>query len=281
MTAALALLSSVLWGSSDFMGGLLTKRLPALLVVAISQVAGFVFIGVVAVVAGEWRAPVGYAVWAAIAGWCGAVGMVLFYRALATGTMGVVAPISGLSGIVPLVAGLIAGERFTPVAALGAGAIGVGVLLASGPELHAEAGWRPLALAIAAAVLFGITLLAIARGSQYSAVMTMTGMRIAQMSVFGPLAFLLYRRLRRGPTPPAIRPVLPLIVAVGLLDVGANLTYGMSADVGPLVVVAVLGSLYPVVTAILAALVLHERLRGIQYLGVAAAIGGLMCLTLG
>jgi len=90
----------------------------------------------------------------------------------------------------------------------------------------------------------------------------------------------IYRRLR-APDRASIPGLLPLIAAIGLLDVGANLTYGLSADLGPLVVVAVLGSLYPVVTAVLAAVVLRERLRGIQYAGVAAAIGGLMLLTLG
>ncbi|MCB9412126.1 MAG: EamA family transporter [Actinobacteria bacterium] len=280
MTALLALLSSILWGSSDFLGGMLSKRLPPFLVVAISQVAGLIAIVGVALTTGAWQAPTGYLPWAVIAGWSGAAGMVIFYRALATGTMGVVAPISGLSGVVPLLAGLFAGERFTPAAAVGAAAIGVGVLLASGPELHAEAGWRPLILALVAALLFGVTLLAIARGSEYSAVMTMVGMRVSQIVVFAPVALVIYRRLR-APDRASIPGLLPLIAAIGLLDVGANLTYGLSADLGPLVVVAVLGSLYPVVTAVLAAVVLRERLRGIQYAGVAAAIGGLMLLTLG
>ena len=277
MTAVLALLSSLFWGSSDFMGGLLTKRLPGLLVVAISQVAGFIAIVAVALVTSEWQADTGYLPWAIVAGLVGASGMVVFYRALATGTMGVVAPISGLSGLVPLVAGLLAGERFTPLSAAGAVAIGVGVLLASGPELRAEAGWRPLGLAVLAALLFGITLLAIARGSEYSAVMTMTGMRVAQLAVFGPLALLLVRRTR--PDLGAVWSAVPLIAVIGILDVAANLSYGIAAERGTLVVVAVLGSLYPVVTAVLAAIVLHERLRGIQYAGVVAAIGGLMLMT--
>ena len=151
------------------------------------------------------------------------------------------------------------------------------MILASGPELHADAGWRPLALAVVAAVLFGITLLAIGYGSQYSATMTMTGMRVAQLIVFAPLAWLLVRR-QQIPIE-RIKPAAGVVVAIGLLDVGANVSYGMAAGLGPLVVVAVLGSLYPVITAVLAAMVLGERLRGIQYLGVAAAVGGLALMT--
>jgi drug/metabolite transporter (DMT)-like permease len=262
------------------MGGFLTKRMPALLVVAISQVAGFVIIGLIALASGAWRTQPGdYVGWAIVAGWSGAAGMLLFYRALASGAMGVVAPISSLSGLVPLIAGLAAGERFTTMSAVGAIAIGAGVLLASGPEMRAEAGWRPLVLAVLAAVLFGITLLAIARGSQSSAVMTLTGMRIAQISLFAPLAYLLWLRL--GSSRPTLRPVLPMIALIGVLDVGANLAYGLSAELGPLVVVAVLGSLYPVVTAVLAAAVLGERLRTVQYVGVAGAVSGLMLMTAG
>jgi drug/metabolite transporter (DMT)-like permease len=277
MTAILALMSSVLWGSSDFLGGWLSKRLPPLIVVAFSQVAGFVTIGFVTMVTGAWSAPTGYLPWAVVAGLAGATGMLVFYRALATGTMGVVAPISSLSGLVPLAAGLLAGERFTTISAVGALAIGVGVILASGPELSAESGWRPLLLAVVAAVLFGITLLAIARGAEYSAVMTMVAMRVAQMCVFAPLAVLLWRRL---PHPkPRLKGRFALFAAVGILDVGANLSYGIAADSGSLVVTAVLGSLYPVVTAVLAAALLRERLAGIQYVGVAATLGGLIVMT--
>ena len=85
MTALLALVSSLCWGSSDFLGGLTSKRLPSLLVVALSQVVGLLAVGTLALVTGEWRTPLGYIPWAIVAGWAGAAGMVVFYRAPGNG----------------------------------------------------------------------------------------------------------------------------------------------------------------------------------------------------
>lgn len=278
MAALFALLSSLSWGSADFIGGLTSKKLPSILVVALSQIAGLVLIGIIVVATGAWSAPLDYLGWAVIAAVCGASGLIVFYRALATGTMGVVAPISAMAGIVPLLAGLLAGERFTLIAAIGAAVIGLGVILASGPELSDRAG-KPVLLAVVAAVLFGFTLLAIARGSEVSPVMTMAAMRVVQVGVLVPIVLVGIGTGRMASH--GVRKVLPLIILSGVLDVVANLAFGYSAKAGPLVVVAVLGSLYPVVTAVLAATVLHERLRGIQYAGVAFAISGLILMSLG
>lgn len=279
MAALLALASSLMWGTSDFLGGVLSKRLPSVVVVAITQTVGLVTVSLLALITGAWRDPTGYLPWAVLASLSGGSGMVLFYRALATGTMGVVAPISAMAGLIPVTAGLLGGERFTPVTATGAVLIGVGVLLASAPELRAEAGWRPLALASTAAVLFGISLLAIAEGSQYSTLMTMTGMRVVSVTILGLIVLVL---LRRGAVRVSIpRSIAPILVVAGIFDVMANVAFGAAANAGTLVITAVLGSLYPVVTALLAAAILHERLRGIQYLGVAAALSGLLLVTTG
>ena len=278
MAALLALLSSLMWGTSDFVGGLISKRVPSVVVVVAAQTVGLVAVGAVALVTGAWRSPTGYLPWAVLASVSGASGLVIFYRALATGTMGVVAPISAMAGLVPVTAGLLDGERFTAATAFGAVLIAVGVILASAPELRAEAGWRPLAMASAAALLFGISLLAIARGSEYSAIMTMTAMRVVSVTLLGTAVALLVARGTLSSGVP--RNLWPLVVLVGVFDVMANVAFGASANSGPLVISAVLGSLYPVVTAVLAAVILHERLRGVQYLGVAAALIGLSFVTL-
>jgi drug/metabolite transporter (DMT)-like permease len=279
VSAFLALLSSLCWGSADFLGGLATRRLPSIVVVWISQIFGLVLISAIVLATGSWHAPPQYWPWALLASVSGAVGLISFYRALATGSMGVVAPIAGLGGLIPLAAGLASGERFSQLAAVGAIAILAGVIFASGPELNAEGGRRPLLLAVAAAVLFGISLLAIARGSAHSTLMTIAGMRIFSVAIIG-FGLLLARKSVVAPRP-EVRRLLPLMAAGGVLDVSANLTYGASSTTGLLVVVAVLGSLYPVVTAVLAAIVLHERLRRIQYAGVALAVVGLALLSVG
>lgn len=278
MAAVFALLSSLMWGTSDFIGGVISKRVASVVVVGATQCVGLITVATLALATGAWRSPTGYLPWAVLASLSGASGLVIFYRALATGTMGVVAPISAMAGLVPVTAGLLAGERFTAATAFGAALIAVGVVLASAPELRAEAGWRPLAMASVAALLFGISLLAIARGSEYSAIMTMTAMRVVSVTLLGlAVAVLVIRGTVRTSIP---RNMLPLIVLVGVFDVMANVAFGASANNGPLVISAVLGSLYPVVTAILAAVILHERLRGVQYLGVAAALIGLSFVTL-
>lgn len=279
VSALLALASSVLWGTGDFLGGVSTKRANVLIVVVITQAVGLVVVGTLALATGAWQAPSGYWPWAVLGGLCGASGLMAFYWALSEGSMGVVAPIAAMSGIVPLAAGLLSGDRLQAITWIGAAAIGCGVVLASGPELRAVAGWRPLALALVAALLFGVALLAIARGSQFSTVMMMTSMRLTSVSVFTVVVVIaLTRRVidRAG-----IWEVRWALIGCGVFDVLANLAYGASANAGPLVITAVLGSLYPVITAILAAVLLHERLQTVQYLGVGFALTGLVLVTLG
>lgn len=278
MAAFLALLSSLSWGSADFLGGIASKRLPSLIVVGLSQAAGLVLAVFLALVTGEWTSPLGYLPWAVLASLCGATGLIAFYRALATGTMGVVAPISGMAGVVPLIVGFLAGERFTPLAAAGAIAIGVGVLLASGPELNDRAGVAPVVLAIFAALMFGIALVAIAEGAAYSPVMTMVGMRTVSVLLLGTVSVIMLARTAAHRN--AARSLVLVIIGSGVLDVSANLAFGYASQAGALVIVAVLGSLYPVATAVLAAMFLHERLRPVQYAGVAAAVVGLSLVTL-
>ncbi len=278
MAAFLALISSLSWGTGDFIGGITSKKVSSFLVVTVNQMVGLVLMVIAATITGAWGTPPDYVGWAVLAAVSGASGLVVFYRALATGTMGVVAPISALAGLIPLSAGILDGDRFTLVAGLGAALIGIGVVLASGPELTGGAG-KTLAMAVFAAVMFGIALLAIARGSETSAIMTMGVMRLAQVLVLVPVVLV---GLQQGRLSSAgLRPLLPILAVSGFLDVFANLTFGWAADIGSLAVVAVLGSLYPVVTAVLAAVFLHERLRAVQYIGVAAALGGLALMNIG
>lgn len=273
----LALLSSALWGTADFLGGLISKRVNVLVVVVYTQFAGLLTVLVAVLITGDWTAPLGYLPWAVLASITGASGLLIYYWALANGSMGVVAPISALAGLVPFSFGLLQGERFTLLAGLGALVITVGVILASGPELRHRTGWRPLVAVVVATLLFGIALLAIAQGSQYSALMTMLAMRAVSVTVFGAaLVILVARQTMSGTIPTNL---IGLVFATGALDVMANVAYGLSANAGPLVLTAVLGSLYPVVTALLAAIVLKERLMRIQYIGVAAALAGLVLVT--
>jgi drug/metabolite transporter (DMT)-like permease len=282
--AVLALLSSLLWGSSDFLGGILSRRLPAALVVALSQAAGLVAVAAAAVIAGAFGAPLGYIGWAIGAGLAGVIGLVAFYAALASGTMGVVSPIAALGVVVPVLVGVGQGERPGPLQVVGIVVAIAGVVLASGPELSGRAGARPLVLAVVAACGFGLALLFIAKGSHDSILMTMLTMRITSVSVLGVALAVMAARARRAGAArgPRLEPRdFALLAVVGVADAGANLSFGWSSTRGLISVAAVLGSLYPVATVLLARGFLNERLGRAQSIGVVGALAGVVLIAAG
>ena len=275
MAALLALLSSLLWGSADFAGGLLTRRLPAYAVVGASQACGLIAVSVVVVAAGTFADDLAWLPWAMAAGAAGSLALVSFYAALASGTMGVVSPIAALGAVVPVVAGVASGEQPSLVAYGGMALALAGAVAASAPELRGATGARPVLLAVLAGIGFGLTMLFIARGAEHSSLMTLWGMRATSVTGFG-LAALAVRRIGGL----AVRDLAPL-VAIGLGDAGANLMFALASTRGLVSVTAVLGSLYPVVTVLLAGVFLHERLQRVQQAGVVAALVGVALLSLG
>lgn len=280
MAAALALLSSLLWGGADFLGGTVSRRRPAALVVGASQLVGLIAIGVVAVAAGALGDDRGYLPWAVVSGLAGLVGLVCFYAALASGTMGVVSPIAALGVVVPVLVGLARGERPATLQMVGIAMAVLGVVLASGPELSGRAGARPLVLALVAALGFGLALLFIAEGSRSSTLMTLVTMRLTSVTVMAVVLAVAVRRVDRSGMRLDRRDAA-LVALVGVGDVAANLAFGLASTRGLVSVVAVLGSLYPVVTVLLARILHGERLAPAQTLGVAGALGGVALIAAG
>lgn len=280
MAAVLALLSSLLWGGADFLGGTVSRRRPAALVVGASQLVGLIAIGVVAVAAGALGDDRGYLPWAVVSGLAGLVGLVCFYAALASGTMGVVSPIAALGVVVPVLVGLARGERPATLQMVGIAMAVLGVVLASGPELSGRAGARPLVLALVAALGFGLALLFIAEGSRSSTLMTLVTMRLTSVTVMAVVLAVAVRRVDRSGMRLDRRDVA-LVALVGVGDVAANLAFGLASTRGLVSVVAVLGSLYPVVTVLLARILHGERLAPAQTLGVAGALGGVALIASG
>lgn len=272
VSAILALLSALTWGTSDFFGGLLSKRHPVIAVVGASQIIGFVAVSLVVVVTGgahsEAAASLAWLPWSAGAAVCGIGGLLCFYQALSTGTMGVVAPITGLGVVVPVILGLVRGDTLQVLTVVGIVVAIVGVVLASGPELSGAVGARPVVLAAGAAVLFGLALFMIDGGSRTSTLMTVWGMRATSFVIFTIVA--MATRSVGGLTTRD----LPFLTLIGCGDLAANALFGVASSMSQVSVAAVLGSLYPVVTVILARLVLHERLRRIQQVGVALSLAG-------
>jgi len=275
MAVLLALLSGGLWGSADFLGGLLSRRRAAYAVVGASQAAGLAVASVAAVVTGGFASPPGWVVPSVLAAVGGSLALASFYAALASGTMGVVSPIAALGAVVPVVGGFLAGEQPSTLASAGILLGLLGAVAASGPELRSGAGARPVLLAVAAGVAFGFGMLFIARGAETDAVMTVWGMRLT--GVVGCAAVAVVTRstggLRRTDSGP--------LVVVGTCAVSANLLFGLASQIGYVSVTSVLASLYPVVTVLLAWAVLHERLLRVQYVGVAAALAGVALVSIG
>lgn len=287
MTAALALATSLLWGLSDFGGGLLTRRMPALTVVVVSQTLAAVVLGVLVVLTGglsQWGPQLWFAV---AAGVVGPLALLAFYRALAQGPMGVVSPLASLAVVVPVTAGLVLGAWPGGLQIVGILVAVVGVVLAGGPELRgAPVQRQTLLLTLASALGIGAVMALIEHAS-----FTIAGLflalfvqRLCNVAVGGAA---LYVQVRRGgPALPdqgrlAVVTALPALAFVGLADVAANGTYVLAAQHGPVTVAAVLASLYPVVTALSARTVLHERLRAVQGAGAGIALVGTVLLATG
>ena len=278
MASLLAILSSILWGGADFFGGKLSKRYQAIAVTAVSQAFGLLIGITIILVSSSWIKPNlswdGYFLSGVCAGLLGFLGLIAFYTGLATGRMGVVAPISALSVLIPLTIAFINGEKPSSTQLLGMSIALTGAVFASGPELKGGLAVKPIVLAVIAAFGFGTAIAFIARGSASSAIMTMTTMRFSTFIV----ALFLFARFRT--TGGFKKKDLPVLVGIGGADFIANLLLGVATTKGLVSLAVVLGSLYPIVTALLAFKILHERLHKIQYVGIGFAIAGVAVISL-
>jgi drug/metabolite transporter (DMT)-like permease len=267
MLSLLALASSVCWGSADFFAGLRARTMPAAAVVAWSQGLALIVITTVLLASG-FGSDGRWVGWSVAAGVCGAGALVCFYAALSTGTMGVVAPIASLGVIVPVLLGVAVGDQPPALAWLGMAVAIVGVALASGPELSGAVSLRPVVLASVAAVGFGLSLFFLDRGARESLLHTLWGMRVTSVALFVIAGLVLRRVGEVGPGD------LPALGAIGLGDLSANALFAYASSRGIVSVASVLGSLYPVVTILLARFLLDERLRPIQVAGVVTSLVG-------
>ncbi|MBU3645990.1 MAG: DMT family transporter [Candidatus Nanopelagicaceae bacterium] len=277
MGSLLALLSSVLWGTADYLAGNLSKRFKAIAVTGVSQSFGLLFGVVCILLFADFIEPNlsmdGYFLPGVIAGIAGFIGLVAFYTGLATGRMGVVSPISSLSVVIPLVFALAQGERPSFTQTIGIIVAISGAFMASGPEVRNGLPIKPLMFALIAAIGFGTALTFIAIGSETDSLHTMTAMRVASVSICILLA------LRFRTVGGFARNNIPLLIFIGVADFLANFLLGVATTKGLVSVAMVFGSLFPVVTILLAYKFLHERLQKVQYVGIAFAIGGVILIA--
>jgi drug/metabolite transporter (DMT)-like permease len=263
----LALGASVLWGVGDFFGGITSRRLATLTVLAISQAAGLAGILVVASAAGGAFLG-GTAIAAAVAaGMAGALGLACLYRGMAVGTIGVIAPISASAAVVPVTVGLARGERPGPIQLAGVALALVGVVLVAREPGSSGGLSAGVPLALLAALGFGSFFVFIDRASADDAYWAIVVARATAATLAVTVA--VFRSALR-----VTARELPVLVAIGLFDVGANLALALALNEGLVSVVSVLASLYPVVTILLAVAILRERPAPSQAIGGAVALTG-------
>jgi drug/metabolite transporter (DMT)-like permease len=277
MLSLLALTSSAFWGTSDFFAGLKARTIAPSAVVAVTQGCALLALSAILLVRNTGFSPSfsgNGPLWAIAAGAAGALGLVCFYTALASGTMGVVAPISSLGALVPVFLGLLTGEHPSATAWVGMAVAVTGAALASGPELTGAVPPRPVMLAMVSAACFGTALYCLDRGARYALLETLWGMRLTSVALF-----LVVGLVVRSVGGTRARD-LPALAVIGLGDVTANGLFAFSSSRGMVSVASVLGSLYPVATLFWARLLLGERLRRVQSIGVALTLVGVVAIAL-
>lgn len=294
MPFVMAVCSSMLYGVADFLGGMGSRRGPAVTVTAWFQVVGLAVLVVYALFApGVTRTS--DLIWGGASGVAGGLGVLLLYRALAGGTVSTAAPLISMIALsVPVAVGLASGERpgLLPLLGVAAGAIAV-VLIAAHGEPHGadgdatgEAGTAPgtapapstataLVPAIASGLLIGLFLVCLGRvGPGANGWPLVSGRAMASLTLFAMLF------ASRAPlVPPAA--TRPYFLGAALTDVTANVLYLLAVQRAPMSLVATLVSLAPATTVVLAQLVLRERLGVTQRWGVALALVAVVLLAQG
>jgi drug/metabolite transporter (DMT)-like permease len=270
-----ALFAAAVYGGGDFFGGLASRRTGAATVVLHSQAVGMLVLVVafVAIPGRFYASDIGFGIGAGIAG---AVGIGALYAALAVGRMGVVSPITAVVGAsVPVVVGFALGQRPPPLAVAGILLAFVAVALVSANAETRRISMREpgLALALLSGSGIGILYVFLSRGHADGGFALLAVTRVTSLGIV-----LLYTLVRRQSLRPAPGGLTTILVA-GALDMGANVLYVLAARHGLLAIVAVLTSLYPASTVLLARIVLHERLQSLQWFGVGCAGCGVALIS--
>ncbi len=260
------LAASLSWGTSDFSGGLATKRTPVFGVMAVSYGVGLVLLVALALVRAEPVGRLADLTWAAAAGVSGGLGLAAQYRALAVGRMGIAAPVAAVLGAAIPVVFSAAAEGLPGPMQLGGFALAIlGVWLISRPS---SLGGHPdgLGLALVAGFGFGLFFVLMDQVSDGAVFWPLVSARGCSLVIMLILA--LSSRRAWLPT----RRALPVVLLAGVLDVGGNTFFLLASQAGRLDVASVLSSLYPAVTVLLARFVLDEHVSRVQAAGVTAAL---------
>jgi drug/metabolite transporter (DMT)-like permease len=277
VASLLALSGAVLWGVGDFLGGLAARRLAVLAVLAVSQGVGLVGVALWVVLSGDAFPGVVELLPAAGAGIAGLVGLAALYRGMAVGAMGIVAPISAASPVVPLAFDAAQGVVPGPLQWLGVAfaLVGIAVLSTEPSSVDGSRVAAGVGLALLAALAFGGFFVGIDAGADESVPWAVVSVRTASVG-FALAAIVVSQAPLRAP-----QRLLLVLLAIGAFDTAANVVFAQASTEGAIGIVAVLSALYPVVTVALAWLVLRERLSLGRRAGGVLALAGAALVAAG
>ena len=266
LAAIFAISAATAWGSGGFTGGLASRRVGPFHAVLISHAAGLLALVTVAIIRLEMLPPLADFMWGGLAGLSAMAGLVFFFQGIATGRMGIVAPVSAvLATAIPVIFVALTGGIAGELQLLGFGLAVLSIWLLSRPERFSG---RPagLSMALLSGLGFGGFFIAIGQVGESAVFWPLAAGRLASFILMLSFAF------------STRRPVIPLfsqlwlLVIAGVLDVSGNLFFLLSIQSGRLDISAVLGSLYPAVTVFLAWLITKERMARLQVIGIVIAI---------
>lgn len=271
---ALALASAAVWGAGDFCGGLASRRSAQLQVLTLSALSGIVMLVAIAAVRGESWPSAPTALWAGLAGLSGTVGLGCLYRGLSLGNAAMVAPTAAvITAALPVLFALITEGRPRPSQLAGFLVAMAGIWMVAAPAGSVEVSRRGFRLALLAGVGFGGFLILIGQvpaGSVFVPAAVSRGVMLVAVVLL---------LLVRGPALPALASN-PAALAAGLFDAGGNVFYLLAKEYARLDVAAVLSSLYPVTTVLLAHAVLGERVSRVQWLGMGICLLAVALITI-
>ncbi len=274
LAAAFALSAAAAWGSGDFANGLAARRVGAFRAVLVSYTVGLFALAIVALARGERLPPPADLLWGAAAGLSAVVGLGFLMRGFSEGRMGIVAPVSAVLGTsIPVIVAALTEGMPRALQLVGFGVALAGLWLLSRPQ---PLGGRPggLGVALLAGVGFGAFFVALDQVGAGAVFWPLVAGRLAALVVMVPLALVRHRPILPPGAP------LGLLVLAGVLDAAGTLFFLLASQTGRLDVTAVLASLYPAVTALLAWLIAGEHMTRLQVVGAAAAIVAIVLITI-
>jgi uncharacterized membrane protein len=279
----LALGSAILYGAADFAGGLTTRRVGTIPVVVLSQASGLILLLLIMPLLPDASPARSDLLWGGAAGLTGGIGVALLYRALAIGTMAVVAPTTAVCAVaIPVLISVLLGERPLPLAIAGI-ALGIGsiILVSQAPEppedrssnIPQKKRASGVGTALASGVAIGFFLLTLARSGSNAGMWPLVVARSVSVALFVTIALAGRISLRMPQS------MAGLALVGGAIDMLANALYLLAGRVGPLSIVVTLASLYPASTVLLARIVLGERLTKLQISGVGCALAAVVLIV--